>query len=220
MATNGQDIEYKSADIRKKPKENLIKNIRKETSSEKVSKFVSSGKLKNTLLGILAVLSVGPLIFAIVVSTGSAEDGKDSSGYVNDEVAEVAESVSQVTPHDSGDEYSVALDKINRALEDAESEQDATKVYQLKLVKADFLIAQNQDRVAAEEILVPLLDMDSNISHRYDVLFRMVFIYEKLNETDNLRIYLEHMVELPDEIFPNKRDNTWKVYYEKMLREV
>jgi len=219
MTTQGQNIEFDSKDIGKKPTEELIKNTYEESRAKKF--FAVPDNVKFLISIILAIATVAALVVMIVVVV---INNRDSSGYPEEyeqEVSELEDRANELILSSSGEDLDELLGEIAYRLEIARSTGDWDMVYRLYLAEADALIGVGLTGMALTDILVPLLDdNEDNDNRRYDIYSRILAIYQHTGDVDGQLDFLQRIITLPDSAFPRTTDDTWRSHFENLLREL
>ena len=224
MENNGKQVEYNSADIRKKPKKNLITNVRQLNKSEKLRKFFSPDNTKIILAASLAVMAVIGLVIVLMLVTGPSGNEQEVVQNPDDaEITQIQNKIDSIGENISGQTSDEILSDLNARIAAAEEAGNNTQVYRLKLAKADVFIKLKLGEFALDEIINPLISENRDNDMRlYDLYSRAIVAYGQMgDEGVSMRLhYLEQIVMLPDEVFPNTTDDTWKASYQKQLAEL
>jgi len=215
MANNG-NVQFHSADIGKKPKEQLLKNVTQKTAAQKF--FSDRDKVKSLITGIIALLCVVMLGVVALVAYGP-DKGRNGNGEPawQDEVYALEYEMQKVTLKSSGDEFFAAVDKMDHAISDAQNE---SMRFQLTLIKADLLIRNNKELIAVDEIIIPELDATTDDSRRFLLNRLAVLAFQASGDEDEVKAYVERILVLPTSAFPNDADDTWREFYVRLAKEL
>jgi tetratricopeptide (TPR) repeat protein len=203
MATNGQKIEYNSADIRKKPKVNLITNIDKSRPSKKPVDKVKARKHANVLAVVLATLVILAVALGIFLLTANQNvvkhgDGVDTTGLAQPENREdMAERKLDAIFSDSDGEKQAVIDDYDRAINEAAQNNQSTTT--MELDKASFLanIGQYDEAIQMFESLLSKNPTDEEKSSIYRGI---IFAATALDDKARVVKYCQLFLELPQEI--------------------
>lgn len=221
MESDGNKIEYNSADIRKKPKEKLITNIRKLSSSEKMKNFFTVDNKKLIAAVTLVLIALAGLVVAIIMLTSGGEDTSTPLPPDEQELVDVENRVDSIAPDADGQDNLDTIDEIDERIAAAEEAGNEQQAYNLKLAKIDAFIKAGLHEYALEDPLLSLIAENREDPTRlYDLYSRAITIYMSISDSQNERLFLEKIVDLPDNVFPRTTNNTWKAYYQKQLAEL
>jgi hypothetical protein len=220
METNGKQVEYHSSDIRKKPKKNLLVNIKQEN---KIGKSLKSDNLLLTISVVAAVLTLAILIFTISILYPYRHDDTTPDASQQQDVEQIRDETEDYSSNTNGQEVDAMIADIEGKIAAAEASGDSATAYQLKLLKIDIQIKTGTAFVALNSDIIPMLDsldFNSKPSQFYDLYTRAYLASKDMNELERSRDYLESIINLPDEAFPMTSDDTFREHYVTLLKEL
>jgi hypothetical protein len=217
---NGSDnhIEYNSANIGKKPKAELLINIQKPN---KVKKFLNSDSPLLIISAVTAAVTLCGLIATIVLFRPSSEDMPPEILW-QQEIDRIRNEASDFSPNTNGQEVDAVIADIDNKISDAEANDDFETAYQLKLLKIDVLTKTGMAFAALNINIISMLvelEATSEPGKFYDLYTRAYIASKDIGDAESARSYLESIVALPGEAFPERSDDTFMQHYEKLLEE-
>jgi len=224
MNTNGQQgrdpkIEYHSADISKKPKETLVKNVVKESATKKALKesFDKKNQTKLiTLICILAAVIIGGLVTLWYFTRPVDTDAPDTpmtditDEEWNGNLAEIYdEFYNKVVNYDGNNKQANDTNvagEFAQLMIEIETSGTAKQIHEARLTYARFLtnVLQYYD-VANNVLLAALSDFDASKVGgigKYHILELLVSVAVKTENTANIVAYSKQVLELPSEMLP------------------
>lgn len=216
MANDG-NVQFHSADIGKKPQEQLLKNVTQKTAAQKF--FSDRDKVKSLITGIIALLCVVMLGVVALVAYGPWKDGNGNGEPAwQEEVYVLQDEMAGINQETSGEDFFTALDRIDEAIEGAQNE---SMRFQLTLIRADVMIRSGiQPIIAVDTIIVPELDATTDDSRRFLLNRLAVQAFQSVDDEAEVRNYVERILALPDSAFPNEADDTWREFYVRLQKEL
>jgi hypothetical protein len=207
---------YNSANINRRPKPALITNIIEPGRLARLQKAYLSNRRLFILLAIAVVcvlIFLGTVIYLLFLTVAPVAPTDDATNW-QDTVEQVRKEVEPVDVYAPSDDYFTALKKINAAIKIAEESGNRDYVYEMQLIKADFLLNNAHPSQAVEESLVPQYEAVWEEQRKYEVLRRMVQAFDSTQDYINRKTYTEIILQLPDDVLGDS-----KGYYEGLLKE-
>ena len=201
MATNGQKIEFNSADIGKKPKKQLITNVKKENEIKQAVKESFAKKYRKRLIALGAVLLVliaaALVIFFVVIpaitsgggtTTGDGDTITDQrfSQIVSDTGREVTNSLmtGEITPDEANDEL---LDLRDNFL--GPDGEETLRSRRVDIQRANTLITYGAFDDAILSILTPLWETSTSNEEKFVIANSMMYAYRMKGDRSGTAIW-------------------------------
>jgi hypothetical protein len=221
MSNKGVDnIQYNSADIGKKPKQELITNIVKQS---KVQKYLKPDNIMLAISAILALFAIDILVASIILSLPVSSDSNIIEPPHQQEITRIQDDTGDFSPNTNGQEVDAVIADIDNKITAAESQNDTETAYQLKLLKIDILTKTGTAFMSLNNYIIPMLvdlEASSEPNKFYDLYTRGYIASKYLGDSENALSYLESIIALPDEAFPMTSDDTFREYYKELLENM
>jgi tetratricopeptide (TPR) repeat protein len=214
-----EGIQYKSDDIKKKPKAELLVNVDR---SKKPKKPVDRAKVRRAVktysLAAIALFVVAGAIFgmcALIANQPDPQpDGPDTSALAQPGEEGMEEREFAAVRSKSDEQQQAILDDYDRAIQRAEQTQDSDQAFDLAYAKAGFLnnTGRYEDAITAYESLLSQAPDDVT---RVDLYCSIINSAHGGGISATVVSYIQRLFALPEDL--RTRTNLNLDYYQRIL---
>jgi cytochrome c-type biogenesis protein CcmH/NrfG len=223
-SSSKQPIQYQSADIKKKPKAELITNVDK---SKKPKKPINQAKVcrhQNLLAAALALFVIAGVALGIFLLTANQSEvqtgtGIDTSGLAQPGEEGMMDREAAVIYNGSDEQQQAVLEDYDRAIQEAERQQDTDKAFEFQYNKSRFTnnTGRYEDAIVSYEAL---LDKTTDDIVRGDLYESIINSASATGDLATVVSYIHKLFALPEESKSRRNLNYYQDILDRSLKEL